>query len=790
MNHPSPSTPVHAENRHRCPWRSFATHRPRHLLLVCLALWMAAMAPPPLPASQTTTWEMAGVKDFLKGKMSGVALSWDGLLRPGYRREEFASPQQPVIWAAQRGPDGTVFLGTGYRGGVYAVRPNGQMELIWNATEPAVFALAVDPRGTLYVATSPNGKIYKIEGDTATEWFDPKAQYIWSLVAAPDGTLYAGTGPEGKIYSVSAQGKGELYFASGQAHITSLALDREGRLLAGSEPNGLLYRITAKDRAFVLYDASLPEIRSIAVAPNGEIYAAAMGGSVARKQQMPAAGSGTLDTGAPTISTTVTVTAATQNPPGEGLQQAVPLPQTSASPASPASPLGATSAIYELPGVERSAVYRIAADNTVETLWSSKEENVYDLALDSDSVLMATDREGRIYRMDSRGRADLLAQTGQGQTTRVLSLPSGFLAATGNEGKLFRFSPDATAQGSYESPVHDADTVARWGTLSWAGRNAPNAGTGLRFFTRAGNSFRPDSTWSDWQPVAQGAEGRIGSPNARYLQWKAEFIATPASVSLERVTVAYLPQNSTPAMKSVRVSSQLKSSGTQGAAAAQAAVAASSAAYTVTVSATGDSDAAGPAGSTVASTAKLVEAALQCAWEAEDADGDTLEYSLHYRAEDETVWKPLATALRETTYSVDANRFADGRYYFRVTVTDALDNSPGVAREDSLVSAPVVIDHGAPVIEVLSRERVEAGWSLRVRVTDAVSLIRRLELSVNAKAPVVALPVDGIADSRTEEFVLSVRDDAAPEAEKSVVIKATDGAGNVATARALLVKTP
>ncbi|MCZ2155894.1 MAG: hypothetical protein LC114_18665, partial [Bryobacterales bacterium] len=224
-------------------------------LVVRATLLMLFAAIPALYASQTTTWEMAGSKDFLKGTMGGVSLTWDGLLGPGYRREEVSSPGQPVIWAAERGPDGTVFLGTGYRGAIYAVRPDGRTELIWNATEPVVFALAVDKRGALYAATSPNGKIYKIVGETATEIFDPKTQYIWSLALSDDGTLYAGTGPEGKIFAISSNGQGETYFASGQAHITSLAFDTNGRLLAGSEPNGLLYRVTAKDKAFVLYDA-------------------------------------------------------------------------------------------------------------------------------------------------------------------------------------------------------------------------------------------------------------------------------------------------------------------------------------------------------------------------------------------------------------------------------------------------------------------------------------------------------------------------------------------------------
>jgi sugar lactone lactonase YvrE len=668
------------------------------------------------------------------------------------------------------------------------------MELIWNAPEPAVFALTVDARGALYVATSPSGRIYKIEGDTATEWFDPKTQYIWSLTVAPDGTLYAGTGPEGKIFAVSPTGQGDVYFSSGQAHITSLALDAEGRLLAGSEPNGLLYRITAKDRAFVLHDAGLPEIRAIAVAPTGEVYVAAMGGSVAQKQQSQAAPSGGADSSAPTISTTVTVTAASQNPTGQNAsaqdtQQAVQLPQGGMGAAAPAGPLSATSAIYEMTGVERSAVYRIAPDNTVETLWSSKEENVYDIALDGSGLLLATDRDGRVYRLDARGRANLLAQTEQGQATGVLPLENGFLAATGNEGKLFRFTPTLAATAIYESPVHDAQSVSRWGSLSWAARGQAPASAGIRILTRAGNSFRPDNTWSDWQAVDLAAGGRIQSPNARYLQWKAEFPApagATAPPALERVTVAYLPQNTAPVVKAVRVASQLRASSNTGTAAAQAAAAASTAAYSITVSATGEAEAAGPAGSTIASTNRLVEPVIQCTWEAEDPDGDTLEYELSYRAEDETSWKPLASAIRETTHAVDASRFADGRYYFRVVATDAPDNSPGVAKQNELISVPVVLDHSAPAVEVLNRERGSNGWSLRVRVRDAASMVRRVEISVNAKPLQVVLPVDGIADSLAEEFVIAVNDDAAPTAEKSVVIKATDTSGNVATARVLL----
>lgn len=739
-----------------------------------------------ISASQTTTWEMAGAADFLKGSMRGVAVSWDGLLRPGLRRVEVASPEQPVIWSALRANDGTVYLGTGYRGAVYALRSSGELEHLWTAPEPVVFAMALDASGALYAATSPDGKIYRIQGNTATEYFNPQAQYIWSLAVGTNGTVYAGTGPDGLVYAVTGVGTGEVHYTSGQAHITSLAAENIGSLLAGSEPNGLLYRITAKDKAFVLHDAPLPEIRAIVAGPGGDVFVAAMGGSVARKQQIPDSPAGSASPSGATISTTVTVTASS-----DGLQQPVQLPQTATDPSTVSTPpLSASSSLYEMAGVERSAVYRIAPDNTVDTLWSSKEENVYDLALDGSRLLVATDREGRIYSLDLQGRASLLAQTAQGQTTRLLPGQQHFLAATGNEGKLFRFEQNGTADAEYESPVHDAQKVSRWGQLNWSEQKGASGEAAVEMMTRSGNAFRPDDTWSDWQPVGIEASGaRIASPNARYLQWKARFRENAGNAALERVTVAYLPQNSPPKLTSLKVSSQLKASENTGRAATEAATSSAMAAYSITVSASGEADAGGPAGNTVASTSRLVEPVVQCTWEAEDPDGDTLRYHLSYRAEDEQEWKTVARDIRETTYAIEGSRFADGRYYFQVTATDASDNAPGVAREDTLTSAPAIIDHGSPELAVLSRERLDDRWQLRVQATDAVSMIRRLEMSVNAKPFAIVLPVDGISDGVSEEYLLIVPDSVAPEAEKSVVLRATDAAGNVGTIRVVL-RTP
>src|ERR1700730_1246041 len=191
--------------------------------------------------------------------------------------------------------------------------PGVQGSLFWTFQQPEIFGISVGVTGALYAGTSPDGKVYRIENGKAAEYFAPKARYIWSLAIAPDGALYVGTGDQGKVFRVDSAGKGEVYYETGQSHITGLAVDSQGRLLAGTEPNGILYRITAKDKAFVLYDANLPEIRAIVPMPDGTVYAAALGGSVAKQAQAAAQAAQGLISGGAVTATTTTITVDAQN---------------------------------------------------------------------------------------------------------------------------------------------------------------------------------------------------------------------------------------------------------------------------------------------------------------------------------------------------------------------------------------------------------------------------------------------------------------------------------------------
>jgi hypothetical protein len=642
--------------------------------------------------------------------------------------------------------------------------------LLWTADQPEIFAVAVDAKGIVYAATSPDGKVYRIEKGKATEYFAPEARYIWALTFAADGALFVGTGDQGKIFRVTAAGRGEVYYETGQAHVTCLVMDREGRLLAGSEPNGILYRVTARNKAFVLYDANLPEIRTIVTASDGTVYAAALGGSVARRVNATAGAnlaSGPIVT-APATSITVTDVQGGLNP--------TPKPQASGAAAAQQAPLVTSTATVEYAGVERSAIYKIQPDNTVETLWSSKEENVYDLSLDAGGeILFVTDTQGRIYHLDRDRKATLVAQANEGEAMRLVDSPRGMIAATGNLGKILRLGTGAGTAGWFESPVHDAGTVARWGRLSWRG-----ATNGVAFRTRTGNSARPDATWSDWsEPISDPAGSLIPSPNARYVQWRAEFSSagnTPPG--LDSVSVAYLPQNTPPSVRSISVTGQAPAAAKSSASTSTT----TGAPYSITVTDTGEAPAA--AGTPSQTLSRPAGQQIQVSWQADDPDGDRLIYNFYFRGEDEREWKLLRANMNENTYLLDSDVLADGRYFFKVVASDRPSNPVNLAREADLVSAPVLIDNTPPVVTAGTPRRTGTAIEIDVDAEDRGSVLRRCDYSVDAGpwSPVEA--ADGVTDSMRERFL--VRLENLPAGEHLIVIRAYDAAGNAGLAKVVV----
>ena len=737
------------------------------------------LAAPALFASGTTAWEMNSYSDFIRGRFQGISLSREGRISLAPKFDTVFTSDQPVIWSVAEAPDGSLYAATGNRGRVYRIDKTGKSTLLWTADQPEVFAIAVDRSGAVYAGTSPDGKVFRIVNGQATEFFAPHARYIWSLAVAPDGTLYVGTGDQGKVFRVSQAGQGEVYYDTGQSHVTGLAVDNQGRLLASTEPNGILYRISAKDKAFVLYDANLPEIRAIVPMPDGTVYAAALGGSVAKQAQAAAQATQSNSSGTGVTATTTTITVEAQaNGPGQEIK--APAPAQAAQTATTTPQVStAFSPVVDLSNVEKSALYRINPDNTVETLWSSKEENVYDVLALERQILFSTDQEGRIYGLAPDRRVTLVTQTNEGETTRLLPSNHSVLAATGNMGRIFRLGETPGTGGYYEAPVHDSGTASRWGSLSW--RADLPAGCKLEFRTRSGNSSKPDRTWSDWSPaLGDPAGSRITSPNARYIQWKAELAGNgSASPIVTSVTLAYLPQNSPPVVKSINVITQAVAANQ----AVKSAPGSGTGAYSVTVTDT-DSSSTASAGTPTQTLPRAAQQQITVVWQADDPDGDRLVYNVYFRGEDENQWKLLRADMHENSLTFDSDVFADGKYYFRVIASDKESNPPSSAREAQLISSPVMIDNTPPVVTMGTVNRAGASAHVEWTAVDSASPLRRCEYSLDAASWVPVEAADGVIDSLREKFVLDLTNLAA--GEHLLVVRAADSANNTGLAKVVL----
>jgi sugar lactone lactonase YvrE len=743
-------------------------------------------APLTVSGVETAFWQTATFDDFLRGELSGISLDKDGLLRLAPEARAVYNPEETVALSLAADLKGNVYLGTGHQGKVFRVDKDLKGSLFFQAPEPEVFALAVGPDGALYVGSSPEGKVYRVASDGKSKvFYDPKSKYVWAMAFDAQGRLYVASGDRGRIFRVDASGKGELFFDSSQTHIMCLALDRKGNVIAGSEPNGLIYRIDPLGKGFVLYQAGLPEVHAVATDDDGRIYAAALGG---------AGGKGTPDflgpsgqpSPAPVSVTTVTVEAATGGvaSAADDLQQPPTRQQPSGTAgARPVAP----NVSFPMPQIPqgRGSLIQILPDYSAETLWSSNSETVFGLVVRGHDILFSTDANGRIFRLSpsTEGpKLTLLNETHESLATRLLLEGNDLYVVTSNIAKLFRVGTRLGAEGTYESPVKDTRFISRWGVLKW--RGAAPSGCDVQFFSRSGNSERPDNTWSAWAALKPGvrdpanSELRILSPSARYIQWKAVLRGTgEASPTLDEVTVSYLNQNLPPQVRSLNVSTAGERTGPAGSPGTSSGPSAGVIAPGGTVGSSGFTVSAG--GVDLRAKAPVV-----LSWQADDPNGDQLLYALYLKSSDETEWHLLKDKLRETSYTLDVNALPEGKYTARLVASDEESNSRDTARQAELVSAPFWIDSSPPRVKLLSQNITAARIELHFQAESNISPLRAAELSTDGMEWRDIHSDDGIIDSRLETF--TVTDLQLGAGEHVVLLRAYDTAGNVGVGKAVV----
>ncbi len=738
-------------------------------------------------AVTSQTWRQRERDDFVKGEMKGVSLMADGSLRLSPRLDLLYEAKQPYLWAVAQGPDGTIYASGGNEGAVYRIDRRGA-EVFFRAQEPEVHALAIDGSGNVLAGASPGGRIYKIAPEGKTIWTcDSGEKYVWALVFDRQGALYAGTGVEGRILKIDPAGHARVFFDSAETHIRSLLIDPKGDLIAGSDGHGLVFRVSPKGEGFVLYDAPMNEIVALALGKDATIYAA-VAGETGRGGARPAPPS----------------PGPVSAPPASGPEG--PAPQPSPSPTQEQAPPPE----QRVPIGMEGKVLEISPDGYAREVWSGSQEAILSLAVSrSGELLLGSSAQGRIYSLDASGNTSELVRLFSGQVTALLRLgadasappvpPGRRKAATGEErepaaaprqgdiavagsnfGSLSILRPGFAASGSYESRVLDARSFATWGRASWHVETPKE--TSISLSVRCGNTEEPDRTWTDWRGAPFTSDGALlDCPASRFLQWRAlmktgEPSRTP---SLREVSVTYLQANLPPEIRKVEV----QPSG-------------------VSLQKVPGSPPGGPPDSKPgASGASDVEGGVRkrprpqsrrgfepgarsVTWQGSDPNDDDLVYDVFYRAIDEKAWKKIRSRIDEDFLTLDGTAVPDGTYVVRIVASDAPSNPPGRALTAEKLSDPFDVDNTPPRIEEIKAQIAGSSVRITFAASDSFSIIRDTAYSLDAGDWVPAQPVDGLNDSPTERYDLTL---ARPgPGEHSIVVRAVDAAGNTGAGRVVV----
>jgi hypothetical protein len=724
-------------------------------VLVCALVSFGLVVP--LRAAQPQFWKLEGSAQFLEGDLDGISVDSEGRVRLAPALRQLDDPETPNVWSIVADAKGTVYMGTGNDGKVFKLE-GGRSTVVFDAPELQAQALALGPDGRLYVGTGPEGRVYAVDaGGTATTFFDPSDRYIWALAFDASGRLYVATGAEGKIYRVDSKGKGEAVLATTETHLLSLALDAKGNLYAGSAPGGIVYRLDPSSKVFVLHDSPYREIKALEVGADGSVYAAAIDGQArpaAAPAPSPAAGA------QPMAEVTVT----------ESFALPVPATPPAAPAVAPPEP--------EL-GPVKGALLRIAATGEIETLWTSADEMPHALARSDAGILVGTGNRGKVYRVRDDRTWSMVSALPAEQVTALFprAAGGGTLVATSNPGKLHLIEARPGTQGTFVSKPMDTDTVSSWGRLSWEATLPP--GTDVQLHTRSGNTATPDTTWTDWSAAYRRPEGEaIVSERARFLQLRASLAGREGRTPvLEAITAAYLQRNLRPRVTSISVHSPGE-------------------VFQKPISISGETEILGldpaPASERLAAargaappatsySRRLYQRGIQTfSWKAEDPNGDTLLYDVHYRAVGDARFRPLRTGLSEPVLAWDTSTVPNGRYQIQVVASDLPSNPASLALTGARDSVPFDVDNTPPSVSATLVQR--SPTRIRVVARDDSSIIRRAEYAIDGGRWEEIHPVDGINDALEETYEITL-DALSGPAPHVVIVRVTDLLGNAATAR-------
>src|SRR5262249_48083447 len=106
--------------------------------------------------------------------------------------KEFFDPKAKYIWSLVFDRQGRLLVGTGDKGTIYRVTPDGKGSAFYDTDETHIVSMAIDRDGNLLAGGDPKGYIYRISPERkAFVLYDSGMREIHSIAVAPNGTIYA-----------------------------------------------------------------------------------------------------------------------------------------------------------------------------------------------------------------------------------------------------------------------------------------------------------------------------------------------------------------------------------------------------------------------------------------------------------------------------------------------------------------------------------------------------------------------------------------------------------------------
>lgn len=737
------------------------------LRLVAWTLTIGLLAGPSGAVTSKIT-RQATSKQLLEGKTENVVISSRGTIQLGRAAKVLASGFDDV-WSVNSivASGGSVYIGTSPNGSIYKYRLGAltkiyptEGEVTIDKDRPAVpkaptrgedgesveqderfsnehiFAMAVDVAGRLVVGISGNKcRLCRYETGTLETIFEPNdAKYIFAIEADSVGNLYIGTGPEGKIYVLDPSGKvAQLVYDSPDKNILSLVAGKDGFVYAGSDTRGLVYKINPRNKsATILYDSDEPEISALlfaggAPADAGYLYATATSAQVVQNEQKFAADQTVA--GRPEPKEESGGGKADSN---GGLRLKIPNTKAETDKKSPQRP--APVARGSKPGTA-SYLYRISKQGYVTELFS--ESAVFLCLTEQDgNILLGSGNSGQLYSIDPEAERSTIVYEDEraAQITALATIEGDVYIGTANPAKLVLLSPNYASEGTYISGLIDAGQPARWGKLQ-IDADIPRGGK-ILVSSRSGNvKDANDPTFSEWTEQVEITEPiQLRCPLGRFCQYKLTLYTPDGKKTplIREVAVASTIPNLAPVVESVEVS-RLTSSGKEG--------------------------------------------SFKISYKANDENDDTLVYKIDFRRIGRDTWIELKNEVEGDNHEWDGRTVEDGRYEVRVIASDERSNSPSTKLTGSRISDPIIVDNTGPVIRKYSLDKTGRTATLKLQVTDELSVISKLEYTINSNAQWKStLPDDLIFDTTDESFTI-VTEELTP-GEHVLALRIGDGAGN------------